>query len=194
MMKGNVMNKNNHIEALPKEKVLNLKSDMDIKQALQIKRESLAKELSELNSVSSRIQEEYTRKLEELQSQKKPLEEALQHIEALLRFEGHYTNHGQVDVRANIKVQANTNSTPTDAAFDLLTEIHQPLHYKELTAKLQEKNVFIPGKDPAATLLSRINRDSRFKRAKKRGVYALSSWRMRDVKKKINKKRKKKKP
>ncbi len=187
------MDNNNHIESLSKEKALNLKSDMDMKQALLIKRESLAKELSELNLASSRIQEEYTRKLEELQSQKKPLEEALQHVEALLRFEGHYVNHGQVDVRAKIKVQANTNSAPTDAAFDLLTELHQPLHYKELAAKLREKNVFIPGKDPAATLLSRINRDSRFKRGKKRGVYALSTWRISNVKKKVSKKRKSKK-
>jgi hypothetical protein len=183
------MRNNDRIE----EKGLSYKPDMDIKQALQIKRESLAKELSELNSMSSKIQEEYTRKLEELQSQKKPLEDALQHIEALLRFEGQYINNGQVDVPASITVQASANSTPSDAAFDLLTELHQPLHYKELTAKLQERNIFIPGKDPAATLLSRINRDSRFKRAKKRGVYALSSWRMRDVKKKVSKKRKKKK-
>lgn len=187
------MNNYDNIEDTSKESELSLKTNADMKQALLIKRESLAKELSELNLASSRIQEEYARKLEELQVQKKPLEEALQHVEALLRFEGHYTNHGQVDVRASIKVQANINSTPTDAAFDLLTELHQPLHYKELTAKLQEKNVFIPGKDPAATLLSRINRDSRFKRAKKRGVYALSSWRMRDVKKKVSKKRKKRK-
>ena len=193
MMKGNAMNNNDHIEAISKERVLSPKSDVDIKQALQIKRESLAKELSELNTVTSRIQEEYTRKLEELQSQKKPLEDALQHIEALLRFEGQYINNGQVDVPASILVQASTNSTPTDAAFDLFTELHQPLHYKELAAKLQEKNVFIPGKDPAATLLSRISRDNRFKRTKKRGVYALSSWRMRDVKKKVSKKRKKRK-
>ena len=94
MMKGSVMNNNNHIEALSRERALSLKSDMDIKQALQIKRESLAKQLNELNSASSSIQEEYTRKLEELQSQKKPIEDALQHIEALLRFEGQYINNG----------------------------------------------------------------------------------------------------
>lgn len=187
------MNNSEQNTILPKENKLSLKTDVDVKQALQIKREILAKELSELNSVSSKIQEEYTRKLDELQSQKKPLEEALQHIDALLRFEGNNVNYGKAGVRASIRVQANTNSTPTDAAFDLFTELHQPLHYKELTAKLQEKNVFIPGKDPAATLLSRINRDSRFKRTKKRGVYALSSWRMRDVKKKVSRKRKKKK-
>lgn len=187
------MNNDDHIEATSVEKELSSKSRMDIKQALQIKRENLTKELSELNSISSRIQEEYTRKLEELQIQKKPLEDALQHIEALLRFEGQYVNNGQVDVSANIIVQAGSNSTPNDAAFDLLTELHQPLHYKELTARLKERNVFIPGKDPAATLLSRISRDKRFKRAKKRGIYALSSWRMRDVKKKSSKKRKKKK-
>jgi hypothetical protein len=192
-MKGNVMIDDDHAEAPSEERTLSPKSNMDIQQALQIKRDSLTKELNELNSISSRIQEEYTRKLEELQSQKKPLEDALQHVEALLRFEGQYIINGQVDVPASITVQASTNSTPTDAAFDLLTELHQPLHYKELTAKLQERKVFIPGKDPAATLLSRINRDNRFKRAKKRGVYALSSWRMRDMKKKVNKKRKKKK-
>jgi hypothetical protein len=169
------------------------KTDINVKQALEIKREIIAKELTKLNIVGSKIQEEYTRKLDELQSKKKPLEEALQHIDALLRFEGNNDQHSNMDVHVSINIPTNTNSTPTDAAFNLFTELHQPLHYKELATKLQEKNVFIPGKDPAATLLSRISRDNRFKRTKKRGVYALSSWRMRDVKKKVSKKQKKRK-
>lgn len=171
---------------------LSANTDIDVQQALTLKREVLAKELSELNSVSVRIQEEYTRKLDELQSRKKPLEEALQHIDALLRFEGNHFLHSLPDISKAATIQANTSPTPTDAAFNLLTELHQPLHYKELAAQLIEKNIFIPGKDPAATLLSRISRDKRFKRTKKRGIYALSSWRMRNVKKKVIKKRKKK--
>jgi hypothetical protein len=69
----------------------------------------------------------------------------------------------------------------TDAVLNLLEERRQPMHYKEIAAKLQEGNTYIPGKNPAATLLSRMNRDSRFKRTKKRGTYTLSTWQVRSA-------------
>ena len=176
-----------------KEAGLSSKAKVDVKQALMMRRESLDKELQELDSVSSRLQEEYTGKLETLQSKKKPLEEALRHVEALLQFEGFYLGGNPAGAMTNNAVSLNTRSSATDAAFQLLAEIHQPLHYKDIALKLQERNIYIHGKDPAATLLSRINRDDRFKRAKKRGTYALSSWRMRDMKRKRGKTQKAKK-
>jgi len=180
-------NNNDHIENLLKEEGLSSKHEVDVKQALLMRHESLGKELQELDSVISRLQEEYTSKLEELKTKKKPLEEALHHVEALLHFEGCYLDSNAAGTMINTTVSPDIKSSATDAAFQLLTEIHQPLHYKEIALKLQERNLYIPGKDPAATLLSRINRDSRFKRAKKRGTYALSSWRLRDTKKKRRK-------
>ena len=47
------------------------------------------------------------------------------------------------------------------------------IHYRDLAKIIQAKNIVIPGKDAAATLLTRISRDRRFKRTKKRGIYAL---------------------
>ncbi|MFC2013713.1 winged helix-turn-helix domain-containing protein [Chloroflexota bacterium] len=181
------MNNNDHIENFLKEEGLSSKHEVDVKHALLMRHESLGKELQELDSVISKLQEEYTSKLEELNIKKKPLEEALHHVEALLHFEGCYLDSNTVGTMINATVTPDIKLSATDAAFQLLTEIHQPLHYKEIALKLQERNLYIPGKDPAATLLSRINRDSRFKRAKKRGTYAISSWRLRDTKKKRRK-------
>lgn len=163
------------------------KPELDVKQALIMRREGLNKELQELDSVISRLQEEYGYKLETLQSRRKPLEEALRHVEALLQFEGFYLEGNLASATTDNALSLNARSSPTDAAFHLLTEIHQPLHYRDIALKLQERNIYIPGRDPAATLLSRINRDNRFKRGKGRGKYALSSWRMRSTKKKHGK-------
>jgi len=156
----------------------------DMKDALITKRESLLSELKELDNRASLLQQEYSAKLEELQAKRKPLEEALPHIEALLRYEEYYINANQSNDSTSSVAGVATEISLTDAAFDLLQEIHQPLHYKDITLKLQERNVYIPGKNPAATLLSRVNRDKRFKRATSRGVYGLSTWRMRTAKRK----------
>ena len=164
-----------------------------IKDTLLLRRESFIAALKELDTSISRVQEEYSTKLDQLQVKKKQLGEALHHIEALLRFEGHYVNDSQYADNKSNEGGIAVGTSVTDAAFLLLEEVHQPLHYKEIAAKLLDRSVFIPGKNPEATLLSRINRDSRFKRAKKRGVYALSAWRIRSAKPKHAKSRKSKK-
>ena len=164
-----------------------------IKDTLLLRRESLIIELKELDTSILRVQEEYSANLEQLQTKKKQGREALHHIEALLRFEGHYVNDSQYAENEVSKGGVAAGTSVTDAVFGLLEEVHRPLHYKEMAAKLLDRSVFIPGKNPEATLLSRINRDSRFKRAKKRGVYALSTWRIRRVKPKRTKSRKSKK-
>lgn len=140
----------------------------EIAQALRTSREDIVKELERIDNVISQKNEE----IRLLQNRKKPWEEVLVHIEALLDFDNHH-----IEKPATTEV-ANSVSI-TDAAFNLLQRIHSPTHYKEIAKKLQESNVNIPGKNPYATLLSRISRDKRFKRAKKRGEYALSIWRIR---------------
>ena len=150
-----------------------------VKDTLLLRRESFIAALKQLDASISRVQEEYSAKLDQLQVKKKQLGEALRHIEALLRFEGHYVNDSQCLDNKSSEGGIAVGTSLTDAAFLLLKEVHQPLHYKEIAAKLLDRSVFIPGKNPEATLLSRISRDSRFKRAKKRGVYALSTWRIR---------------
>jgi hypothetical protein len=153
--------------------------EQSVAQTLFAKRDDLIQKLQEIENSIIKINEEYSSKLNELQWRRKPLEEALFHIEALLKLDGH-----KIDRNATSKLVATAtivrpNTSITDAAFTLLQRIHQPTHYKEITKKLQDDNVHIPGKNPSATLLSRISRDKRFKRAKERGVYALSAWRIR---------------
>jgi hypothetical protein len=164
-----------------------------MKEALLTKRETLLDELKELDATIALVRQEYSAKLGELQVRKKPLEEALDHIEALLQFEGYCVNASQPNDNATGGAGVVAETSIVDATFGLLEELHQPLHYKDMAVKLQERNVYIPGKDPAATLLSRINRDNRFKRAAKRGVYGLSTWRMRNVRPRRAKRRKTKK-
>jgi len=173
--------------------LINSRFQSDIKDALLIKRQTLLHELKELDGMISLAHEEYSAKLQELQTKKKPLEEALHHIDALLRLEGYCANGSPANNNDTVRASAAAETSITDAAFGLLQELHQPLHYKDIALKLQERSVYIPGKNPAATLLSRINRDKRFKRAAKRGVYGLSTWRMRSAKRRRTKSQKTKK-
>jgi hypothetical protein len=189
--KGNAMD-DNPSNIPSKEEFASKPAEQDMKQALMARRESLAKEIESLAEVISHTQAEYAANIEKLQNKRRSLEEALQHVMALLKFEGYVSETGQSD---NIpKTNDAEQLSLTDAAYKLLMELHEPLHYKEITLKLQEKDIHIPGKDSAATLLSRISRDGRFKRTKKRGVYALSTWRIRETKRKgTSKSRRKKK-
>ena len=61
---------------------------------------------------------------------------------------------------------------PEDIAAEVLTE-HGPLHYRELWAQVERRGGVITSSNPAAVLLTRISRDERFAKAKKRGVYKL---------------------
>jgi HB1, ASXL, restriction endonuclease HTH domain len=153
------------------------KIQTDVKEALLWKRAQLTRELKELDAIISEVQREYSLRLEQLLVQKKPLEDALYHVEALLRFEGPSIKNNQDVGRDRATPLVAARASVIDAVLSLLEERHQPMHYKDIAAKLQEENTYIPGKNPAATLLSRMNRDSRFKRTKKRGTYALSTWR-----------------
>jgi hypothetical protein len=163
----------------------------DMKEALLSKRADLTRELKELDAAITGVQEEYSSRLEQLQAQKRPLEDALHHVEALLRFEGYYVNNSLNASDEDTTPGVIVSTSITDAAFNLLEELHHPTHYKDIAAKLQERNTYIPGKDPAATLLSRMSRDNRFKRTGKRGIYALSTWRVRSTKSESSAPRKK---
>jgi hypothetical protein len=154
---------------------------IDVKEALLGKRAKLTGELRELDAIISEVQREYSLRLEQLLAQKKPLEDALYHVEALLRFEGQPPKKTPGIGHVSTTPAAIARTSVTDAVLSLLEELHQPMHYKDIAAKLQERNTYIPGKNPAATLLSRMSRDNRFKRTKKRGMYALSTWRVRSA-------------
>ena len=148
----------------------------EMKPALLNRRADLSAQLKELNSAISGLREEFALKLEQLQAQKRPLEEALYHVEALLRLEEHYDSRNIIPESFTLPIAA--VASLTDRAYDLLEEYNRPLHYKDIAARLQERDIYIPGKNPAATLLSRMCRDKRFKRTGRQGMYAPSTWRL----------------
>ena len=165
------------------------KVEVDMKEVLLSRRNDLAGKLKGIDVDISHVHEEYSKKLEQLQIQKRPLEEALHHIEALLQLEGYLSTSSQNADKGSDTVSVARTAPVVDAAFALLQELHSPMHYKAIATKLQERNIYIPGKNPAATLLSKMSRDSRFKRGRKRGTYALSTWRARATKPKSPKSR-----
>ncbi len=142
-----------------------------IADALSASRDDIIEELGRIDQLILRKNEE----IRLLQSRRRPWQELLTHIEALLHADARHVNN-RIDTRMARPVSV------TDAAFDVLQRTHSFTHYKEIAKKLQEKNVTIPGKNPSATLLSRISRDDRFRRGRKRGEYGLSIWRTRSGK------------
>ena len=159
--------------------VKDVTSKPEIAQVLLTSRDDIVSEMGKIDNLISQRNEE----IRLLQNRKKPWEEVLAHIEALLKIDNHRNGKQAItEVASCVSI--------TDAAFALLQRLHSPTHYKEIAKKLQEDNVHIPGKNPSATLLSRISRDKRFKRAKKRGEYALSVWRIRKKSLKSGKRRK----
>jgi len=111
---------------------------------------------------------------------------SLKNVKALLHFEGYHIDN---DNDGSYTLTSLDTVSVADYVFSLLEELHKPMHYKEITSKLQERNIHVPGKNLAATLLSRINRDKRFKRGKNRGEYILSTWRMRKTRVKTRKRK-----
>ena len=157
-----------------------------VKDVLVDKYEKLNKELQNICITIGKLNEEYSIKSAELTNQKESIEEAISHIKAILKYDGYKVDVGNKN-GVNPFVQAQGESI-NDASFKLLEELHRPLNYKEIAGKLTKNNIYIPGKNPAATLLSRLSRDKRFKRTKQRGVYALSTWRIKTPSKKSKRK------
>ncbi len=60
-------------------------NNMDsFEQALMDKRDSIVEQISSIDSLVTKVQEEFAKKIEELESSKTTHEESLKHIEALL--------------------------------------------------------------------------------------------------------------
>ena len=72
--------------------------------------------------------------------------------------------------------------TLSQAVYDLLKEKEpspgepgEPVHYRELVRELQNRGIFISGRDPGLTLIAHIHKDPTFFRPK-RGEYGLRDW------------------
>ena len=111
-------------------------------------------------------------------------QEQMHHILELLAIEGY-------DPTTKEKIDAGDVHI-TDIAFNILNNdsSNDPLHYRDLANLIQSKGFYIPGKDPAANLLSQINRDDRFIRVSS-GTYGLTKWRIKPIKSKSVNRRKK---
>ncbi|MDD5093738.1 MAG: HTH domain-containing protein [Dehalococcoidia bacterium] len=151
----------------------------DLKSALLTKRQGLRGEINRIDAEASRLQDEYSKKLGQLQSLRKQLEEAIQHVDALLKIEG-----GIYEPVALTGVKADEPAiAPADIAFGILEEQGKPMHYRDIAAEVKKRGTDLLGKDPAATLLTKLSRDDRFKRIS-RGTYALSAWKVRKARSK----------
>jgi len=63
-----------------------------------------------------------------------------------------------------------------DEIAKILAEVYPgTLHYKKIMEKLNERGIFIGGKNPMQNLLSYLSRDDRFVRGEKRGEYRLKN-------------------
>jgi len=159
-------------------------SSIGLEEALKLKRGALLGQIHSNDALIAELQAEFASKMEELQSKKKNYEEMLNHIQALLKIE---TKATETETASNFINDDNVSIT--DSAFSLLQESHQPMHYKDMAHTLKARGLHISGVDPAATLLSRISRDDRFKRVK-RGTYGLKGWRKSKIRKSAARKKK----
>jgi hypothetical protein len=99
---------------------------------------------------------------------------ALEAIEELIQLEG-----GEVPQESQPVVpfpgSARMGTPISDAAYAVLEERGEPMHYHPLTRVVQLRGIEIGGQNPANTLLAHLSRDDRFYRPS-RGTYALREW------------------
>ncbi|APV43734.1 hypothetical protein Dform_00375 [Dehalogenimonas formicexedens] len=140
----------------------------NVSKALLVKKEELICDIKQIDQMITTLETEHAKKLVALKKQKKPLEEALMHLNALLSL-------GKISSTPILSI--------TDLAFAYLEKVGKPSHYKEISRHVQNSGIQIVGKNPDAIILTRITRDNRFKRAHERGTYALANWNIRKKRK-----------
>ena len=132
--------------------------DKEFIEILKTKRDSLNEEIKRLIKEIELLRHNLDKKSSQVDN-----------IDALLRLE-EISNPSEIIIEKPL-------TSLSDMAFEYLDsrQICDPIHYLELTQSLQKAGFFIPGKNPAANLLTSITRDDRFYRTKP-GTYALSKW------------------
>jgi uncharacterized protein YigA (DUF484 family) len=58
------------------------------------------------------------------------------------------------------------------AAYEVLSDQKQPMHYRDLTRAIQDRGIAIGGRDPSNNVIAAMSRDERFYRPR-RGTYFL---------------------
>lgn len=93
----------------------------------------------------------------------------IQHLQALLDLE-----QAPDAPRESSETPPKEKSRIEDIAAAVLFD-SGPLHYRELYAECARRGYVLSGANPAAALLTRISRDSRFRRSRKRGHYRIAT-------------------
>ena len=126
---------------------------------------------AEYTRLSAR-QRELQAQLQALEAELETVADRLEHIRALLPDWSAAEIRGED--RSSKKDDAIVNGDPVELARTILEERGgEPMHYRELAARVQQRGGSLPGSDPALTLVSRLVRDDRFVRPLRRGWYAL---------------------
>lgn len=109
-------------------------------------------------------------------------EEQAEHIIKLLELEGVTFSDGELKL-APVSV--------ADMGYEVLKRqpTQEPIHYKKIAELIAAEGKLIPGKDPAANLVSHLGRDDRFVRTG-RGMYGLREWGLEPAKTKKTQRRK----
>lgn len=123
--------------------------------------------------------EELRRELTELSSRIAVREGQLRNLDELLALEAAGPESTQAMVASPVAIVAASQDRAgapfLAATAEILAAKNGPIHYRELAELLASKGVYVPGRDPAANLLSHMSRDSRFRRFE-RGTYGLQHW------------------
>ena len=135
--------------------------------------EEIERQISELRLEEERLNAQFKERVGLLESNRDRFEAQKRHLHALLTLRGESTASPRTSSKAS---DVQERFLPIqDEVFNLLKAAGEGMHYKEITNRLENMGRYIEGKDPAATVVSRIYQDPRFIRPS-RGVYALREW------------------
>lgn len=140
-------------------------------------------ERSELNAARAEIEptyDEVTSRMSDLEDREEALYPHIEALEVLLDERPFYRSgkrpgaHRKRRLRQPSPLERQMASA--NAVVALLEEGGEPLHYRDIHRKLEERgHLGVGGVDPAATLLSRFFKDPRLYRPRP-GTYALVEW------------------
>jgi hypothetical protein len=105
--------------------------------------------------------------LEPLVRQRRELQEQARALDTVM---ARYGRHDGSDGARSEEGTISRKSSFLDVAWEIL-QAWGSLHYEALLARVTERGVEVPGRNPAANLVAHMSRDKRFKRVG-RGTYA----------------------
>jgi hypothetical protein len=139
---------------------------------LQERYRELGSEIARVDEERAYLQAEYTRRESQLRDRVERLEKELMHVHQILELRD---GARPVTPKRVSTVRAKERGIE-DAVYGLLASERRGLHYSEILSGLSNAGIPVPGRNPGASLVSRLIRDGRFSRPEKRGVYALREW------------------